>query len=57
MPKPKSDDPAESKRFLETAKLYGGIAGHDFDKALKKVASAASAPAKKPKARAKKGKR
>lgn len=38
-PKPKQDDPAQSKRFIETAKEIGGSEDpKDFDKAFKKVA-------------------
>ena len=39
-PKPKHDDPEESKRFLETAKAAGvSDDAKDFERALKRVAS------------------
>ena len=54
MPKPKTD---ESNRIEATARLYAGMAGHDPDEAMKHEAGAKPAPAKKPKAAAKKAKR
>lgn len=56
-PLPKSDDPAQSKRFLELAaelKIEGTPSG--FERAFQKVASAKRATPHTPKKRTKRGK-
>jgi hypothetical protein len=44
-PKPKPDDPEQSKRFIEMAREIGADASREkFDRALKKVAASKRTP-------------
>jgi hypothetical protein len=47
-PAPKPDDPAQSKRFIETAREIGAEATkEEFERAFKKVAPSSAKPPKR----------
>jgi hypothetical protein len=46
-PKPKPDDPEQSKRFIETAKEVGADDPKALDRAFKKIATAPKRPSPK----------
>jgi hypothetical protein len=48
-PKPKPDDPAQSKRFIEAAREHGtDETGEAFERAFEKVVTAPQPQAKRP---------
>jgi hypothetical protein len=46
MPRPKRDDPEQSKRFIETAREHGATDAKASDRALHAVLAAKKPPAK-----------